>query len=1060
MKKILNNLFLFALLFMCFSLVITSCDNTTGQDTVAPEFKGAVNGMLPEISIKVKNNDFETILKQNIEVTDNVDKELTINIIYGNFDSKKIGSYEIAYSVTDNAGNTTTVKRTVHVIDDVAPYFQNTVPGVSEQMLPEMSFLQYSENVELLDDICKVVIDNYDAPSDLVVTVSELNGFNTEKEGTYKVTYKVTDKQGNFSTAVRNIVVKPAVKWIEDVISINGMSHPVLFNNSLAFEKDVNQGANMRGQDQIQLMTKEFYLEQIERLKDVWSNNGGVPFLPYCVLVVLDEDFKPVLVRNATYALEAIKENGEWKLLKNGTMQYPDGTSEVVSTTFKDGAAPSADGVGICGGNLTSYIPDGGYVMIGSASKGGTQDLGKILIIKNLLNSDFGGGALTWDPMETYALGLLKDAQFSYQKDVTTLYEKPLNMPAPKITIEKHVLTFETIEGASKYELYVNGELKVTLTKNTLKMIDLGLEPTLEGADPYQITIKAISSDIRFYGDSEISEVTLYVMPNATTLVAPEVTINESVVSWGEATGAIKYEVYASNGVTSLLIGETSDTSFDLSKVDALKSFVYNCLITVKAIGDGAETLDSELSNGVSFMCSVPKVISFGDGYSYPLIETTVSDYFARRNDGSIVGYSTSNYLYLITDPHNINLDNATNNEAFSFIVLFDKDGKVKSMINILTNEQFLNYVWVDKENTNYTTNSKQIAPLVQAGIVEGDVLLIGKNGCNILETQFGKMGARDLVSHYFWGHFTEETLTKNQPWRGTHQITEFPTYTVKALNPNQLDAPSLVIDGTKISWNEVSKATSYEIFVNNVSVSVQNECLIDIMNYVKEIGRSGNYGYNYSDVTLKVVAKADGKIDGEVIQELTISANLTDGKTQVGVNYNLGSALFNGGSGANFRANDKVAVAFLGKNYKEAKETYKGGYANNNSVPFVQHCVVVVMDKDMKVKAVRYAYVVTTEIESDGTYKTTELTWANNSINAEGGGVLKNLDQEIEDTDYVVIFQNAGTKTVVGAGISMFVDSRSADIVNKSYTPNQDSETKIDYSKTNYSFVFTVTLK
>ena len=61
----------------------------------------------------------------------------------------------------------------------------------------------------------------------------------------------------------------------------------------------------------------------------------------------------------------------------------------------------------------------------------------------------------------------------------------------------------------------------------------------------YEITVKALTEDVRYYGDSALSEVLEYVMPNSTELAAPVVTLTEGVLSWEAIEGAVKYEIYA-----------------------------------------------------------------------------------------------------------------------------------------------------------------------------------------------------------------------------------------------------------------------------------------------------------------------------------------------------------------------------------------------------------------------------------------------------------------------------------------------------------------------------------
>ena len=78
------------------------------QDLTAPEI------YLDEKNIFVIGEEFE----DNTKATDDVDGDITSKITKtGEVDVNKAGTYEITYSVTDNAGNTTEKKREVRVCE-------------------------------------------------------------------------------------------------------------------------------------------------------------------------------------------------------------------------------------------------------------------------------------------------------------------------------------------------------------------------------------------------------------------------------------------------------------------------------------------------------------------------------------------------------------------------------------------------------------------------------------------------------------------------------------------------------------------------------------------------------------------------------------------------------------------------------------------------------------------------------------------------------------------------------------------------------------------------------
>lgn len=107
----------------------------------------------------------------------------------------------------------------------------------------------------------------------------------------------------------------------------------------------------------------------------------------------------------------------------------------------------------------------------------------------------------------------LDDIKFIAAVDVTAEIEAKLatmatKLAAPAISIADGILTISPVEGAEGYEVYVNGELKQTVTEVTVDLTALGLA---EGT--HSITVKAISST---NASSVMSEAAEYVIAPVT----------------------------------------------------------------------------------------------------------------------------------------------------------------------------------------------------------------------------------------------------------------------------------------------------------------------------------------------------------------------------------------------------------------------------------------------------------------------------------------------------------------------------------------------------------------
>lgn len=129
-----------------------------------------------------------------------------------------IGVYSVTYTAVDSAGNTSSVTRTISVVDNVAPSI-----SLNGNSIIELDF--GSPYIEL----GATAIDNAD--TNLSITTS--GAVNINNIGSYEITYSVTDSSGNSNSAIRTINV---VDNLAPSISLNGEASLIIYVNSIYTE--------------------------------------------------------------------------------------------------------------------------------------------------------------------------------------------------------------------------------------------------------------------------------------------------------------------------------------------------------------------------------------------------------------------------------------------------------------------------------------------------------------------------------------------------------------------------------------------------------------------------------------------------------------------------------------------------------------------------------------------------------------------------------------------------------------------------------------------------------
>ncbi len=141
------------------------------------------------------------IQKSGATATDDRDGDLTSKIeISGNVDTKKAGTYKIAYTVKDAAGNVATVTRTVIVRENGADDRSN--PHITLNGNKEIKI----KVGETYTDPGATATDSIDG--NLTSQIVTTGTVDTITAGEYKITYTVKNSTGKEASVTRTVIVE------------------------------------------------------------------------------------------------------------------------------------------------------------------------------------------------------------------------------------------------------------------------------------------------------------------------------------------------------------------------------------------------------------------------------------------------------------------------------------------------------------------------------------------------------------------------------------------------------------------------------------------------------------------------------------------------------------------------------------------------------------------------------------------------------------------------------------------------------------------------------------
>jgi major membrane immunogen (membrane-anchored lipoprotein) len=179
---------------------LVACGGSDSEPTPpVPDANAPVITLNGEANVTLFLNDSYT--EQGATAVDDRDGTVEV-VITGSVDTSNPGTYTISYSATDNAGNNSSVERTVNVVlppDTTAPVI--TLNGEANVTL----FLNDSYTEQ-----GATATDNTDGTVEVVIT----GNVDTSTLGTYTITYSATDNAGNSNSVERVITIIAAKVFI------------------------------------------------------------------------------------------------------------------------------------------------------------------------------------------------------------------------------------------------------------------------------------------------------------------------------------------------------------------------------------------------------------------------------------------------------------------------------------------------------------------------------------------------------------------------------------------------------------------------------------------------------------------------------------------------------------------------------------------------------------------------------------------------------------------------------------------------------------------------------
>lgn len=206
--------------------IVTTKKTTTNKDKQKP-----VITIIGETELTIYVGD--SYVEKGAKASDNIDGDITSKIVMnGTVDTSKAGTYIVTYDVSDNSGNKSSKTRTIFVKDKTiiktttttSTKINTTTKNINTTKTTTTKRITTTRPISaptiILNGSSTIYLEvgnRYIDPGyiasdgtgkNITANVKVSGSVNTNIEGTYILTYSVTDSYGNIAVTNRNVVVK------------------------------------------------------------------------------------------------------------------------------------------------------------------------------------------------------------------------------------------------------------------------------------------------------------------------------------------------------------------------------------------------------------------------------------------------------------------------------------------------------------------------------------------------------------------------------------------------------------------------------------------------------------------------------------------------------------------------------------------------------------------------------------------------------------------------------------------------------------------------------------
>lgn len=423
---------------------------------------------------------------------------------------------------------------------------------------------------------------------------------------------------------------------------------------------------------------------------------------------------------------------------------------------------------------------------------------------------------------------LYRDSGASY----SVLYIVTIKLDAPELTVEGNVVSWDDVNNATGYEVYVDGAKRTETEQTTFTLAD-------RENDSYTVTVKSISTDDTYSTSDASNSVEIVVR---TKLAAPQTTENEGVIEWEAVENAHSYDVYI-NGIKKDAVTETVYT---LAETVANK---YE--ITVVAVPSDDDYAPSTAS------APIYKTV-FGKIAEYTFDEQDVADSSGNGYDGEIFGGATfvdgvsgkalsldgnGQYAELpavvdgcdaLTIAAWVYLNGNTNDYA-RLCEFADREGKSLRIYPDTIGATSAQIAELSELKTNFWT----VGAKADAGVWTHIVLTMdGAHGRLYINGQLlgwldNMEFGLDFLGHTVQNYIGRSAYSDADPYLNgkvdefivyNYALTQSEITAILASYKTELAPPSIELDGMTVSWSAVEKATEYAVYVNGELVATTDK--------------------------------------------------------------------------------------------------------------------------------------------------------------------------------------------------------------------------------------------